>query len=495
MLSDAFFSKNPDFKIENLEEGFPLSAKCRPPQGLLGRAAHGIEDRNIVIRGGGQEWVTCPYNVHVTESPGNNSLVILEKLRLLSKLPKEKIDEKQRELKLITPSQKNSAWLGAALKVQATTLKDYWKNIREFKAFLEKNGSLKQTNWKIFYKLVGSNDCEAILEMYLHDLVRQSKKEKTGLIKMRTSVNYIREILQVRKFYKKGRSVNFIKNLASKYLRKPKRTHAIPYKILLEFFKFLEKTDPVAHKIFFVAFNCSSRASEIINLKVEDVKFEDRDWEEQPHVRLEFKRTKTRKDYIDDFHLVTHYKSTTEDQYYLYSMMKQLVKLAKERKHPYIVSQFSKTNSDTRKAQFYVYFDKIKRDFDQHLKNNKNWSFDVKNIRFHSFRTTFIGLMALWGMSWDQIKLKTGHKFDAETARNTYYANSLMTHGFDKSFGKIMKNNEQARNLFSKVNPVGLNNQRKRKALPVSSLTRIPKKIMGRKKNQLLQMMKKFLTK
>ena len=176
------------------------------------------------------------------------------------------------------------------------------------------------------------------MEMYLHDLVEKNKKEKTGLIKMRTSVNYVREILEVKKFYKKGRSVNFIKNLASKYLRKPKRTNDIPYKILLEFFKFLENVDPFSHKIFFIVFNFSSRASEIINLKVEDVKFEDQDWEEHPYVKLEFKRTKTKKDFVDDFHLVTHYKSLHEGQYCLYSMIKQLFNTSNERKHPYILS-------------------------------------------------------------------------------------------------------------------------------------------------------------
>ena len=453
-----------------------MAAKSRPPQGMIGRAAHGIQEANVVVEGGGKEWVIDPQNVHVDKGPGNESLIILEKLRLLSKLPKAKIEEKLDGLKLLTPGQKNSAWLAAALKVQGTTLKDYWKNIREFKAFLEQNGSLKQTNWKIFYMLVGSNECEAILEQYLHDLVQKKKKEKNGLIKVRTSINYVREILQVKKFYKKGRSINFIQNLASKYLRKPKRTNDIPYKILLEFFKFLEDTDPFAHKIFFVAFNCSSRASEIINLKVEDVKFENEDWEMHPHVKLEFKRTKTRKDFVDDFHLVTHYQNKNEGQHCLYLIMLQLYNTAKERKHPYILSLFSKTNSDTRKAQFYVFFDKIKTDFDRHLKENRGWNFDIKNIRFHSFRTTFIGLMALWGMSWDQIKLKTGHKFDAETARNTYFANSLMTHGFDKSFGEIMENNEQAKKLFSKPSQETKKNVRKRKALPPSALKRIPKK-------------------
>ena len=450
LFRQVYYSKGLDFESEKLQTGAQLADKSRVGHGVMGRCAHPLLEDNVLISAGGTDVVMETRNAYVTKAAGNH-FSVLNKLRELTKKSKKEILSTISKLKDLNPDPAvaHTPLVAAAILVCPDTMKAYWKQLRDFKAFLDKNQK-QASNWDTFYGILASRSCEAILENYLHFLIKEQKCKKSGLLKARSATNWARRVLNVQEFLKKGRSSSFIHKLASRYLNKPEPTSAIPFKILLVLFKWLEREDPFAHKIIFLAYNCASRASEINKLKLENIHFGEKTWESHPYVTIKFMRTKTTKEYVDDYHLITIYKNPVKGQYCLFTIVKELVKIAEERKHPFLVSQFSKKNTDTRMAQWYLWFDGIKTNFSVYLKEVVGWDFDVSKIRFHSFRTTYIGLMALWGMSWDKIKLRTGHKFDSETARNTYFANSLLTHGFDRSFETVLNNNPAAAALFSK---------------------------------------------
>jgi hypothetical protein len=90
----------------------------------------------------------------------------------------------------------------------------------------------------------------------------------------------------------------------------------------------------------------------------------------------------------------------------------------------------------------------MKWDFKQWVLREKKLEVNVTKWRYHSMRTTFVGIMRGLGMSWTDIQLRTGHKFDSTVTRDTYFMNALMSNEFDDKFEQILDSNLDARNLF-----------------------------------------------
>ena len=210
--------------------------------------------------------------------------------------------------------------------------------------------------------------------------------------------------------------------------------------------------DPEDHDLLFFAFSCASRASEIIKLKVSNFHFGTASWEDAPFVRVKFMNTKTRSETEDDHHLITFYRKDDPSLVDPYKVAQRLVERAKKRKTEYVAHFFPRGESswESRSYRFYKWFRQVKTEFKRFL-SKTDWSdYNVDEWRFHSIRTTYIGLLKKWGMSWTQIQVKTGHKFHSECTRNTYAMNALLTQGFDKSFDKLTEKGGPARNLFTK---------------------------------------------
>ena len=56
--------------------------------------------------------------------------------------------------------------------------------------------------------------------------------------------------------------------------------------------------------------------------------------------------------------------------------------------------------------------------------------------------------MRLMGLSWDDIKLRTGHSYDSNCARDTYFMNCLLTNEFDQNFENMLNQNMEAQHIF-----------------------------------------------
>ena len=231
----------------------------------------------------------------------------------------------------------------------------------------------------------------------------------------------------------------------------PKPTAAIPKRVLRHLFVFLKQTDTRMFKFFTFAFFTASRVGEMLKLKRSDFFFSPKS-ADRPWIKIRLRNTKTRNKCSNDGLWLTFYK------------LKPLVAdPTQEILDPYELSLYWYQNSGTsldnyivpfsgslsqRSRQLYRWFRNMKWDFKQWVLREKKLDVDVTKWRYHSMRTTFVGIMRGLGMSWEDIQLRTGHKFDSQVTRDTYFMNALMSNEFDNKFEQILDTNLDARNLF-----------------------------------------------
>ena len=231
----------------------------------------------------------------------------------------------------------------------------------------------------------------------------------------------------------------------------PKPTAAIPRRTLRFLFEFLETTDPKMFKFFAFAFFTASRVGEMLKLVRGDFTFSPPS-AEKPWVKIKLRNTKTRSRFANDGHYLTFSKlrPLTADP------TKQFLDPYELARYWYIhsgaspqdpVAPFAGTLSQ-RSRQLYAWFRHMKWDFKNWLAREKGIEIEVTKWRYHSMRTTFVGIMRGLGMSWEDIQLRTGHKFDSAVTRDTYFMNALMSDEFDEKFEEILDQNMDARTLF-----------------------------------------------
>ena len=246
----------------------------------------------------------------------------------------------------------------------------------------------------------------------------------------------------------------------------PKPTAAIPKKILRLLLQFLKKTNFNKFCFFAFAFLCATRVSEILNLTKSDFTFSpacsDRQW-----VRIKFRNTKTRSEHKEDGHTITFHKSqrlpqsqTQERNYQIDPYELSVYWYREALSHPQGFVAPWVGSYATRSRRLYSWFSDIKRTFAFYLKTRKNLDIDISNWRFHTLRTTYVGVMRSIGLSWEQIQLRTGHKYDSQVTRDTYFMNALLSEQFDDTFDKLIQNDLSAQQIFLLENePTDLENQ------------------------------------
>ena len=326
-----------------------------------------------------------------------------------------------------------------------STIRDYWRIIRTIRKYMTERFHDDILNYS-FFGLVASDMFEKRFCAFLLWKAKNGHVVIGTLRKCRTVVNYLRPIVGSPKWPDQSLSSHIIKCAGRILCAAPNPTEAIPYLILRELTYFLQENNTHEWLIMALAFNCASRASEIIKLKLSDISFENKAYHRNK-VRVKFFGTKTKSRHKGDFHLVTFYERKAYRHSCPYRILTELVKLAKKEGRKYL-GCWGEKNFSSRSYHFYKWFRNIKRTFRPWLKAKKGWDFDTSKWRFHSIRTTYVGLMHMWGMSWDQIRARTGHKFDAQSTRETYCFNALITADFDKSFDEVLSNNVEARSLF-----------------------------------------------
>ena len=204
-------------------------------------------------------------------------------------------------------------------------------------------------------------------------------------------------------------------------------------------------------QFFAFAFFTASRVGEMLKLKRVDFVFSPSS-ADRPWVKIRLRNTKTRNRCSNDGHTLTFHK------------LRPLVSdPTQEYLDPYELALYWYNNSGTdpdnhvvpfsgslsqRSKQLYRWFRDMKWSFKQWVFREKGIDLDVTSWRYHSMRTTFVGIMRGFGMSWEDIQLRTGHKFDSDVTRDTYFMNALMSNEFDEKFETMLDQNLEARTLF-----------------------------------------------
>jgi len=224
-----------------------------------------------------------------------------------------------------------------------------------------------------------------------------------------------------------------------------KPTAAIPRKVLRQLFEYLRETDEHMFTFLAFVFFTAMRISEALKLSSRDFKFF-KNSEGRPSVSLRLRHTKTRKKYSDSGHTITFTKLQVKTELDPFLLAQKLFAFAKASANDTIVP-FSGTFK-TRAGKLYTWFRQMKNDF--HLWNleKNSVNYDTSPWRFHSLRTTFVGIMRKLGMSWEQLQLRTGHAWDSACTKDTYFMNALMSQEFDQDFERLLTQNSQAQELF-----------------------------------------------
>ena len=166
-----------------------------------------------------------------------------------------------------------------------------------------------------------------------------------------------------------------------------------------------EKTNFNKFCFFAFAFLCATRVSEILNLTKSDFTFSpacsDRQW-----VRIKFRNTKTRSEHKEDGHTITFHKSQrlpqsqTQGRNYQIDPYELSVYWYREAlSHPQEFVAPWVGSYATRSRRLYSWFSDIKRTFAFYLKTKKNLDIDISTWRFHTLRTTYVGVMRSIGLS------------------------------------------------------------------------------------------------
>ena len=281
----------------------------------------------------------------------------------------------------------------------------------------------------------------------------------SSISKFPAAFNHILNFYDINNTVNKTTVDGLCKAMRKMYGKAPQATAAIPKKILRFLLKFLKRTDFNKFCFFSFAFLCATRVSEILNLKQSDFTFSppdaDRAW-----VRIHFRKTKTFQRFKEDGHSVTFTKPKRrlekegEDTYRIdpYALAQYWYQQAYKNKErfiaPFTIPNKETTSYATRSRKLYEWFSKLKIVFQEYLKNHKELDIDISNWRFHSIRTTYVGVMKQLGMSWEQIQVRTGHKWDSNVTRDTYFMNALLSEQFDDKFEQILTDNLSAQHIF-----------------------------------------------
>ena len=346
--------------------------------------------------------------------------------------------------KFIERFRKRLAWAPSSLykyKLQATQIFQFIKS-RD-----PENLGKKITNPANLKENLLNTDPTAVLEVFLFH------KAQKGL-----AASYIKSfgkaLTNMYKFYEIPCSIDQnrleeIESATSKcWGKKKKPTQAIPSKVLRYLFTFLKLHDELAFNFFVLAFLMALRASEMIKLHKDHITFRN-NFEGNPVIEIKIPTTKTHQRTSDDFSLQVYHKlSPCSNEKHIidpYVIIKKFYDSAHKRDGyiaPFIGNQTERTRA------LYAWFRTLKIEFPKWLLQTHQLQLDTSLWRYHSLRTTFVGVMRTFGMSWENIKHRTGHSFESKCTRDTYFFNALMSEGFNSEIEQILSQNLDAQKLF-----------------------------------------------
>ena len=431
--------------------------------------AHALENSKdsvktgIVLNMGKVPMIIAPALVKLDESLSKpSSLRSLEIQRVLSdiahipktKLPAfwDKLPMKFKKHKFIC-----AAWTTKG-SIEDDTFNRYLNAVQEMVSFWRKNSFC--TRQSTLFEALSSIDQTLAFSNFLIAKCAKAKKLAGGTI---TRFKY--SLIKLLNFYgiplnlDRELTKNVIKTCCQFWGTEAKPTAAIPRKVLRQLFEYLRETDN--HLFTFIAFVffTAMRVSEALKLSSHDFKFFQSS-EGRPSVSIHLRNTKTRKRYSDSGHTIIFTKLNVQTDLDPYILAQKLFEFAKASKNDTIVP-FPGTLG-TRTKGLYSWFRQMKSDFHNWNLEKNSVNYDTSPWRFHSLRTTFVGIMRQLGMSWEQLQLRTGHAWDSACTKDTYFMNALMSQEFDQTFEKMLTQNLQAQKLFVLTGGTGPELQRLR---------------------------------
>ena len=243
---------------------------------------------------------------------------------------------------------------------------------------------------------------------------------------------------------------NMIKACKKVFGKAPKNTFALNRKLLRYLFDFLRAQDLISYRFLLLNFLCANRASEAVKIHRDNVHFH-LDHEQRPYVTILIPNTKTQNMALDDGKKLTFHRLRTKPgqppfMFDPYSIVEYFYN--KAHLNGGWLCPFKGATAPLRRRRLYHWFGAMKKAFALWLKATCGLDVDTSNWRFHSIRTSYIGIMRKCGLSWEQIQLRTAHQLDSKCTRNTYFMNALLSEGFDDDFEKLLEENADLQQLF-----------------------------------------------
>lgn len=329
--------------------------------------------------------------------------------------------------------------------IEKSTLQSYFQKLGQLEEFWEVHFPERVCDISLS-KILRLPEITDLLIAFLH----YKGEEGVGLSTLQTypvSVNFFRKVLNIGPLPDFHRIKTAVKAISRRKCKKPVSTRAIPYFILRYLFKFLRRSGYRHFAFFILSFWAGSRASEAIDISTESFTFY-RTNNDKRAVKLTFNRPKTRKKYVDDSHSVFFTLTPMEYKICPYRIAKHLCdRLPKGT----FIGPFGPGKKSTRLNRMYRWFSQIKIEFPKWYLQETGRRIDTSLWRFHSIRTTLIGVLRNANLSWSHIQLRVGHKIDSKTTRDTYYMNAILTEGFDKAFDNMIEHNPEIQAIMGKT--------------------------------------------
>ena len=204
-------------------------------------------------------------------------------------------------------------------------------------------------------------------------------------------------------------------------------------------------------RFFAFAFFMACRVSEMLKLHKDDFIFSPEGVGEK-WVAIKLRDTKTRSRFVGDGHTVRFNKlhprpgkkTNFMDPYELALFW---YRRASNRADGLVAPWYG--TFAKRSRALYSWFRHLKASFQHYLLRSFGLSYDCSEWRYHSIRTTFVGIMRQLGFSWEEIQLRTGHNYLSPVTRDCYFMNCLLTNETDQKFEKTLLSNIDAQDLFT----------------------------------------------
>ena len=400
--------------------------------------------------------ITLPVNGAKLTQIGNSSfpcfLDVQKKIEQLNNTPRYEMVEFLAQ----TPAQtvRHPAFyraMGAKYRVADSTHRSYFGIVKNMCLYWQETDWLPEGDTTVKQVLQTINHTVALSEFIIQKCT--GGIAASSIRRFPAAFNHIVNFYNINNTVNKTTVEGIVVAMKKLWGKAPKPTAAIPQKILRFLLQYLKDTDFTMFCFFAFCLLCATRVSEILNLRQSDFTFSpassDRKW-----VRIKFRHTKTYQSFKEDGHSVTFTepKRRLEDEkgdkyridpFALAHFWYQEAYKNEER----FIAPFTGSHSH-RSRKLYKWFSDLKRDFQIFLKIIKKLDLNISLWRFHSIRTTYVGVMKRIGMSWEQIQVRTGHKWDSNVTRDTYFMNALLSEEFDDKFETLITNNLAAQEIF-----------------------------------------------